>query len=94
MVTGVFYKFKLRWKSKEMKYIAGTNLSDPQNFSIKTGCGESLQVDAVEEMEVLGVMLDRRGGTTRSMEHRLSKAEALYGQIAPLLRNKTNPIKE
>eukprot|EP00973_Karenia_brevis_P002590 353800-Karenia_brevis.AAC.1 len=45
-------------------------------------------------MEALGVLLDRRGGTMSSIDHRLQKAEGTYGPIAGLLRNKYAPISE
>ena len=45
----------------------------------------------VEEMKCLGVTLDRKGSTGRTLEHRMSKANGLYGMSKNLLRNKKAP---
>ena len=56
--------------------------------------GSNCQVKAVEEIEALGVMLDRQGSTARSIEHRFAKAERLYGRMSSLLSSRRAPLQE
>eukprot|EP00973_Karenia_brevis_P016657 2281111-Karenia_brevis.AAC.1 len=63
MTTTALHKFKLRWKSEQMVYIAGTNVENPKNFTFEAADAQSFVVHAVEELEALGVLLDRRGST-------------------------------
>eukprot|EP00973_Karenia_brevis_P037556 5182451-Karenia_brevis.AAC.1 len=39
-------------------------------------------------------MLERRGSTAHSVDHRFQKAETAYGQIATMLRNRNIPVEE
>eukprot|EP00973_Karenia_brevis_P034121 4707094-Karenia_brevis.AAC.1 len=45
-------------------------------------------------MEAVGVMLDRRGNSQSSIDHRLMKAGGTYGGIAKLLRDGRARIKD
>eukprot|EP00973_Karenia_brevis_P030293 4177073-Karenia_brevis.AAC.1 len=51
-------------------------------------------VHEVHEMLVLGVLLDRRGSPSTSIDFNLTRAEGAYGKVAKLLKDKTIPCKE
>ena len=53
-----------------------------------------MEIQFKNELEVLGVHLDRRGNAPASIDHRLKKAEGCYGSMAHLLKDKDTPAKE
>eukprot|EP00973_Karenia_brevis_P031248 4313243-Karenia_brevis.AAC.1 len=56
--------------------------------------GEGAWMKPTAELEALGVMLDRRGNTSVSMDHRLAKAGGTYGSISKLLKDGRARIKD
>ena len=89
------YNNKLRWKGGELKYMTGTNVEGCGDYLTMMPDGEVLDIAYTEELEVLGVMLDRRGGATdTSIDHRLNKAEGNYGYMAKALKDKMAPPTE
>ena len=49
-----------------------------------------MKMQQKEEMEALGVMLDNRGKTQTSMEHRLRKGEKKYYQNTKIYQGKAD----
>ena len=93
-LTAAIYNNKLRWKGGELKYMTGTNVEGCGDYHTMMPDGEVLDIAYTEELEVLGVMLDRRGATDTSIDHRLNKAEGNYGYMAKALKDKMAPPKE
>eukprot|EP00973_Karenia_brevis_P022036 3030118-Karenia_brevis.AAC.1 len=77
-----------------MVYLAGWNIKEPIDFIIQLKAGLVLTTRAVEELKVLGIMLERRGSTAHSIDHRFQRAKTVYWQIVTILRNRTSPVEE
>ena len=94
MVTKEIYSEGLKWKTSELHAMRGSNLPAFADKRIVLPDGETALIRFREQLEVLGVMLDRRGSTSTSIEHRLSKAEGAYGSLAMQLKNSKLPVSE
>eukprot|EP00973_Karenia_brevis_P086506 11997260-Karenia_brevis.AAC.1 len=94
MLSQILYKGSLRWKSSELSFMPGSNFQDIGDIGLILPDGKKAVLQHKRQIEVLGIMLDQRGSTEASMEHRLAKAEGAYGLIAHQLKNKRIPVKE
>ena len=94
MASRVLYASHLKWKTSAMEYTSGSINKDPMDYQILNYDQSETSIRHRDEIKVLGVPLDRRGGTGTSMEHRFTQAEAVYGSIATLPKNPNVPVKE
>ena len=94
MLTDKLYAIFLKWKTEELTFITGSNITGVSDRVVQMPDGKSATVRWCTEMQVLGVMLDQKGDTLASMSHRLSKAEGAYGSMAAMLRDPKVPVKE
>eukprot|EP00973_Karenia_brevis_P042596 5896741-Karenia_brevis.AAC.1 len=94
MASKKVYAGKLQWKLEALEYITGSNIESCAPLVQELPDGEGAWIKYVDELEVLGVLLDRRGGTNASLHHRLSKAEGSYGSISRLLKDRQLQTKE
>ena len=93
-VSEKIYAGKMKWKTSELEYTTGSNIPSCGSQWRTLPDGEMVEIKFVEELVVLGTSLDRKGTTTTSMQHRLSKAEGCYGGMAELLKDRGTPGKE
>ena len=94
MLSEVLCKNDLKWKAAELQYITSTNVEHFGDIDVCLPDGVGAKLLYKEELEVLGVILDRRGGTKCSMDARLTKAEGAYGSIIRFLKDKRIPVHE
>ena len=76
-LTEAVYGAKLKWKTSSLEVLrGGLALDSSPGLSITTPDFDILMYEVVDQMEVLGSLLDGRGSTWGSVHHRLHKAEA------------------
>jgi hypothetical protein len=93
-LTKKIYTGKMRWKTTELSYITGSNHPGCDDLNQELPDGTKATIKYKEEMEVLGVNLDKRGSTHASMNHRLTKAEGCYGGMVHLLKDPGAPARD
>ena len=93
MMSRAVYKAKFKWKREELSYIAGLSAGAMEHLIEELPDGEGAWIKPKQELEALGVMLDRRGNTCISIDHRLTKAGRTYGSISRLLKDGRANIK-
>jgi len=78
-LTEVIYAAKLRWKDTSLEILRGGLAKNSEcDLTVLTPTMDFLTYRTVENMEVLGSMLDARGTTMTSAHHRCAKAEACF----------------
>ena len=91
-ITNAIYSHRLSWKPSSLQCISSINVA-PHAFEIVLPDTLALPVTAVEEMECLGVMLNRNGATTRSVDHRMVQADHCFVKYAKRLCNKQGGVR-
>ena len=78
-LTDVIYKHKLSWKTTSLECLRTSAVVPAvDDISVKVCEHSQITFKMVDEMAVLGTVLDAKGSTSRSLEHRLLKAEANF----------------
>ena len=75
MVTDAIWARRLRWKPGSLEVL--TTTGDTGTFKVKQG-NDDLDIQIVDQMKVLGGIVDCRGCTMGRMNHRLAVAERRF----------------
>ena len=86
-LTAALQTIKLNWKATSMQILAGGSArNEVCQVEAAMHDGRRAQYQQVEQMEVLGSLLDGRGDDVVMANHRLHKAEQLFWQHSKALR--------
>ncbi|CAK0793109.1 unnamed protein product [Prorocentrum cordatum] len=66
-VSACIYKCALQWKKNELYFMPGSNLFYNSDRQVNLPDGITYELKVASELEVLGVLLDKRGSTKCSM---------------------------
>ena len=78
-LTDVIYAHRLRWKLSSLEVMAGGCLRGRKIFmKARTAEGLTIQYKQVDEMIILGNLIDAEGSTESSVDYRLEQAEKSF----------------
>ena len=78
-LTNLISAVKLSWKESSLQYMrGGPGADETGDIDLSISGGATMTIKFVDNMEVLGVLLDHRGSSTCSFEHRQQKGEACF----------------
>ena len=91
-ITHALSKIQLVWKDSSLAYLA-CGVDEADHLRVDTG-HYNLVVPLVENMEVLGIMMDNKATTSTALEHRLYKARSTFYQDKVFYRCRRISLKE
>lgn len=83
----------MSWKAGSLKIMHATSLEHPCEFVLNQRC-ETINVEAVETLEVLGAELSKTGSSITLLEHRLAQATSCFYALKDCFLCRDVPVQQ